>query len=212
MDARLNPVVHRLRVDTWAADAVTALRARGINAVLLKGPVIARWLYADDPSERRYQDVDLLVSPADQAATREVLVELGYELQGGIMPELDEPHARVFERHTDGAEVDLHRVLHGMEGVPTERVWRTVMMHTETLRVGNVEVATPDEPLRALHLVLHTSFRDGPGTRAWADLQRGLEMIELATWEQAVALARSLGVTSELGHRLALVPEAAELV
>ena len=41
-----------LRVDHATVEAVDALRAAGVRPVLLKGPVIAQWLYADDPSQR----------------------------------------------------------------------------------------------------------------------------------------------------------------
>ena len=51
-----------LLLDLAAARASAALRDAGIRAILLKGPVIARWLY-DDGSERNYGDVDLLVAP-----------------------------------------------------------------------------------------------------------------------------------------------------
>jgi hypothetical protein len=60
--------------------------------------------------------------------------------------------------------------------------------------------------------VLHLSPRDGPGSKPWADLQRGLERIDTDIWHRAAQLARSLGVENEMGHRLALVPEAAALV
>lgn len=207
----LGVAASRLRVDGWAADAVVALRAGGVEPILLKGPVIARWLYADNLAARPYVDVDLLVSPADWDRAGAVLRGLGYEKQGEFMPEADEAHAQAFERPADRAAVDLHRVLHGMQNVPAQRVWDAVSADTELLQVGGREVAIPNEVVRALHLVLHITPRNGPGSKAWSDLLRGLCTIELGTWERAVALARALGIEQELGHRLALVPQAADL-
>ncbi len=38
------------------------MHKRGIRPLLIKGPAVAAWLY-DDPAERWYGDVDLLVDP-----------------------------------------------------------------------------------------------------------------------------------------------------
>lgn len=208
----LERAAHRLRVDGWAADVITALRAGGVEPVLLKGPVIGEWLYPDDPSSRPYVDVDLLVSPEDQPEACAILLALGFEMLDGPMPAGDEPHARAFERISDGAAVDLHRVLHGMEGLSAHRVWQELSDGTGSLRVANVDVAIPSLTVRTLHLALHVSPRNGPGSKAWSDLRRGLEVIDLGTWEKAARLAESLGIAHEFGYRLSLVPEAEQLV
>jgi hypothetical protein len=117
--AALRSAAFCLRVDSRLVDLVAALRAESIEPVLLKGPVISRWLYADDPSRRPYVDIDILVSPADRSTTSAVLSRLGYNMQGEPMPAGDEPHARWFARESDAVTVDLHRTLHGMENVPT---------------------------------------------------------------------------------------------
>ena len=190
---------------------MTALRDAGIEPVLLKGPAVARWLYAGDPDARPYGDVDLLVAPHDRDRAQTILLELGYEPRGEPMPELDEPHSRWFKRPADNAEVDLHRVLHGMEHVPEERVWRAVGAGTDAIRVAGVEVAIPSEPVRTLHLALHLTPLDRPGSRAWGDLLRGIAQLDRRTWEDAAQVARALGIAGEMGHRLSLVPEGAEL-
>ena len=43
----------RVWLDWVAAEACTTLRDHGVRAVLLKGPALARWLYADDPGRAR---------------------------------------------------------------------------------------------------------------------------------------------------------------
>ena len=210
--AALRSAACRLRVDSWTADVVTALRSEQIEPILLKGPAIGRWLYADDPSSRPYADVDLLVSPASQSSAQAILVGLGYELQDGPMPSGDEQHARTFERSSDGATVDLHRVLHGMQGLAPQLVWPAVSADTETLTVANVEVTVPSVVVRTLHLALHISPANGPGSKAWNDLRRGLDVVDAKTWDLAGQLARSLGIAHEVGYRLSLMPEAAPLL
>jgi hypothetical protein len=211
-ESALYCAAQRLRVDSRLIEVASALRAGGIEPVLLKGPAIARWLYAEDPSARPYVDVDLLVAPGDRAKASAVLVGLGYVKQGEPMPDSDEPHARAYERDSDAVAVDLHRVLHGMESLCAERVWQAVSTDSEHLRIADVDIAIPNETVRTLHLVLHLSPRDGPGSKPWADLQRGLALIDAQTWHRAAQLARSLGIENEMGHRLANVPAAAALV
>ena len=53
-----------LALDAHAVTVVRALEDAGVAALLLKGPGLARRLYADDPSRRRYSDVDVLVANA----------------------------------------------------------------------------------------------------------------------------------------------------
>jgi hypothetical protein len=60
----LRLTAHALARDVATAEVVEALRAAGVRSIVLKGPSIARWLYADG-QPRPYGDTDLLVSPAD---------------------------------------------------------------------------------------------------------------------------------------------------
>ncbi|MEO6714059.1 MAG: nucleotidyltransferase family protein, partial [Mycobacteriales bacterium] len=54
-----------LAVDRLTADVVRALRAEGVEPILLKGPSFARLLYSSSEL-RPYVDADLLVAPGDQ--------------------------------------------------------------------------------------------------------------------------------------------------
>lgn len=48
------------------------------RVVPLKGPALARWLYADEPALRPNSDVDLIVSPADTDRAQALLRELRF--------------------------------------------------------------------------------------------------------------------------------------
>ena len=63
-------------VDWCTARVVRALRDRGVRPLLLKGPAVATWLYAENPRVRAYTDVDLLVAPTDRETAEAVLAEL----------------------------------------------------------------------------------------------------------------------------------------
>ena len=72
---------YRQRARNFAIDALTAEVAgafgrEGIEMLVLKGPVLAKWLY---PGEvRPYNDSDLMVAPEDRARAVGVLERLGF--------------------------------------------------------------------------------------------------------------------------------------
>src|SRR4051794_18693820 len=101
-----------LAVDGWTAEAIEALRAVGADAVLLKGPVMARWLY-DDLEIRPYSDADLLVSASRRRRSEHALAGLGYALRHpeGEKHLISGPHAQTWYRQRDGAMIDLHHSL-----------------------------------------------------------------------------------------------------
>jgi len=74
--------VRSLAVDDQTARVMAALESSGIAALLLKGPVVARRLYAKH-EQRFYGDTDVLVSPAEVVAAGRTLCALGYEQVGG---------------------------------------------------------------------------------------------------------------------------------
>jgi hypothetical protein len=201
----------RLRVDAWTAEVIGALRERNIRVVLLKGPAVARWLYADDPALRPYSDVDLIVSPVDTKRAQALLGELGFASLWHPALETHALHARPYQRERDGANIDLHRTLHGLQDVPSERAWQAVSTDTDMIQVGNLNVEIPSVPVRVLHLVMHLGHSDYAGTQPWRDLERCLDQSATDEWRAAVAVARQLGVENELAVRLRRLPQGAQL-
>jgi len=201
----------RLRVDSWTAEVVGAMRARGIRPVLLKGPVTARWLYGVRAADRVYCDCDLLVGPEDTAGARALLPDLGFRVQEHELIEVDEHHARIFLRPGDGANVDLHRTLHGMERLAPERVWAMVRRHLVQMDVGGATVDVPDPVLRTLNVALHLGPADGPASKPWQDMELALEQVEHTIWRAAVGLARELEIEHELAARIRRLDAGARL-
>ena len=76
-NSRLVAAAACLRADVAAAEAVQSLRRVGVEPILLRGPVLARLLYADEP-QRTYNDVDLLVAPAHVELAENALARLGF--------------------------------------------------------------------------------------------------------------------------------------
>jgi hypothetical protein len=139
------------------------------------------------------------------------MVELGFVAQP--QPALDDHalHARPYRRDRDGASVDLHRTLHGLQSVPVERAWQAVATNTAIMTVGRLGVEVPGIPVRLLHLVLHVAPGEPRTSQAWRDLERGILRVGLEEWRAAVALARELGVEQEMGVRLRRHPDGARL-
>jgi len=200
----------RLRVDAWTAKVVSAMHGAGIRPVLLKGPAVARWLYPDDLLARSYTDIDLLVAPGQRPAAHQVLRDLGFGERSVIL-DWEPAHAQVWALSDLRAVVDLHRTLHGMEHLPEQQVWDVVARNPSTCVVRGVPVDIPGPTVRALHLALHLHVRDGLGSQAWTDLERGVRHIDPREWEQAADLARTLGIDADMAVRLRALPAGAAL-
>ena len=197
-----------LRLDQAAVEAIDALDAAGVRTLLLRGPVIAGWLFGDAPHERTYVDIDLMVSSDDLDRARDVLSALGFGPQGVLRfrPERLAPkHAEAWFLAGDGITIDLHRAVHGLEAARPQVIWEAATRHTSTMTVLGRAVEVPGEAFRALHVVLHAADRlSAPGPRR--DLERAVVGLDVVIWQQAVALADELDVVDVMGPVLRTVP------
>jgi hypothetical protein len=180
--------VKRLLVKT-----LTALRERGVHAVLLKGYALGVRLYGA-PFIRPTSDVDLLVSPHDMETARLVLRGLKLE------PKLDSddyypPAYRHHEAFAGPAGlVELHYRLMSNWGAtwePDEVLSRAVSADLDGMEVRYL--APEDEVVYlALHAVNHMLSRLG-----WLyDLKLFLRAYPRLDWDWVVATARSTRMPS----------------
>lgn len=181
-----------LLVDGDTAAAVRQLQARSIEPLLLKGPAIAAWLYTDDSSARTYCDIDLVVAPADRAAARTVLADLGYRMRplGRTVPP---PHAETWVHPEGRSAIDLHRTLHELEHVDEDEVWAFLRGDADVVQVGGVHVACPGLHARLLHVALHYSPKNR-ALQAGEDIRRAVSQTERSTWEAVCEQAVRFGV------------------
>lgn len=196
---------HCLQVDQWTAEVFGALHAHGLRPVLLKGPPVARWLYPDDPAARRYLDVDVLLGPSEIEEARAVLGQLGFQRRSAELADEVQVHAQQWDREGDGAAVDLHRTIHGCERLVDDVVWAEVNKATRLLEVGAVVVATPRPAVLTLHLALHLTADDSPGSQAWLDLAKAVDQVDRGVWREAADLARRLGIDGEVGAKIRML-------
>jgi Uncharacterised nucleotidyltransferase/Coenzyme PQQ synthesis protein D (PqqD) len=186
-------------VDWYTAQVVHALRVRGVEPLLLKGPAIRRWLYPDAPGERGYLDADLLVPAAGLRSAEAVLAQLGFEREDENGVAEVYPWAVSWRRRADGAVVDLHRTLQGCEYAPADP-WPALRATAVEEEIGGTQILVPSIAARALQIVL-VSPADRPWRR-WDDLGRVLERLSAGDWRDAASLARALGVERKFGYRL----------
>ena len=204
------------KLDAAAVEAFAAFDAAGVDALLLKGPALARMLY--EPGERRgYVDVDLLVSPRDLQAARQVLADLGY--RNALEPfgidemaaDLDsETWARTGDSASAGLMIDLHRRLPGSRAAP-QPAWDALATGRTELDIDGRCVPVFSRSGLALHVATHAaqhglSFR-GP----IEDLTKALERWPPEVWRGAEMLAREVEATGAFAAGLRLVPAGAAL-
>ncbi len=204
---RLGQVTQALYLDNLAGQMTRALTARGIRALLLKGPSFTDLLY-ERGEVRWYSDVDLLVSPDDLVAAGEVLNERGFH----------DPFARAAASETSGyakelrglgTSIDLHYSLPGIT-VSDAEAWRLLTDSTSWIQLGPVPVEVLGTEGRLVHVVLNAAS-DGPRKpKGLEDVARACRL-PVERWEAAAALAARLGALPSLAAGLRLVPEGREL-
>lgn len=197
-------------VDALTTEVAGAFGREGIDTLVLKGPVLARWLY---PGEvRPYVDSDLMVAPKNRARAIGVLERLGLVEYRPWLPSpacLD-PGGTPFNRR-GGGMVDLHCQLQGLDGDPDE-IWGYLAASSERQVIGGVELSVPSRDAVLLHVALHAAQHaylvDG---KPLEDLRRALALVEEPEWSSALELARAHRGVPAFATGLRLLPEGREL-
>ena len=193
--ARLAAAGAKLRTDGDTADVLDGFERAGLHALVLKGPSIACWLYAN-AAERPYYDCDLLVAPGDFEAAGRELRSLGYVplLDPWGLPAWWYGHAVAWTHPGGRVSVDLHRTLIGV-GVDHATAWRVLSADVDEILVGGRSAPCLCRPARAMHIALHAT-QHGPSTQPVADLERALVLCDDALWLRAAGIAAGLRATA----------------
>ncbi len=198
--------VRNLAIDRVAAEVAATFADAGIESLVLKGPVLAAWLY---PGEvRPYGDADLMVAPGNWPAAVEILAGLGFSDHLGPMahPRMESFNSTAFLRGADN--LDLHCALHGLDGDP-ERIWSAFAGAAERQQIGGAKLRVPARPALLLHVGLHAAHHAKGKTLE--DLRRALDRAEEPLWQQALELADALDGVPAFATGLRLLPEGTEL-
>jgi hypothetical protein len=218
-DPAIAGVARTLLLDAAAAECISILRAEGVRAVLLKGPVTAQWLYSDH-APRMYTDVDLLVAPDEFPRAVRTLEGVGYRnlarardtVEGthAVPLSLERPSAGITPSPA-GLSVDLHWSFDGISASDAA-FWALVAGGAEQMLVAGTVVDVPSEPARALLLALHAgTFRDS-FRQPLTDLDRALERLPDDTWVAACRLAVRLDALPRFAAGLGTRPLGLKLI
>lgn len=189
--------------DRSTAEVVDLLRRAGVEAIVLKGPVAARWLRPDGGTRYSY-DVDLLVAPGVDPHAATALRRAGYEPLFIERPG-EEKHALTWVR--DGSfAVDLHHTLVGV-GATDDAVWSILAAATEEANVAGVQCTVLGPAARALSIALHAAQHGPFYERVLEDLALACDRPGMDEWQEAARLAAALDATEAFATGLRLNQE-----
>jgi hypothetical protein len=195
---------HSRPVDAVTAEVVLALRAADVRAIVLKGPVFARWLYRDG-AIRSYVDSDILVAPEAFERACDVLASLGFAPLGEATY-LGAKHAHCWAR--GGAEVDLHQSIAGAHADDAV-VWAALARDTETMRLADADVEIPGPAANGLIAALHAAAHGSGDARSAEDLSRALA--DERVWSGAARLAAEVDAEAWFAAGLRTLPAGREV-
>lgn len=201
-----------LQIDRMIVEVFDAFAGASIEAILLKGPAIAGWLYAEGEI-RAYGDGDFLVARANWEAASAVLRELGFQED---IARLEHPNLESFAsypwgRQSDGVgvqSIDMHATLAGI-GANFPQVWSVLSSGTAEIAIAGRRVSILGEPARATHIALHAAHHHKG--KPMLDLERALERLGDELWREAAEVARSLEATAAFATGLRLTPSGSAL-
>ncbi len=199
-----------LALDVTAAATHGVLREAGIANVLLKGPGVARLLYADQPGLRPYTDVDLLVAPSAFERAQQVLAGRGYRSAvEGFRDDDFVWHERPWRAPGPGElTIDLHRGFAGVGDAAT--FWGIVSSSAQRLDLAGTPVPVPGEACAVLLIALHAAA-PARASKPLTDLLRALEVLPEDAWQAAAELAGRCDALTAFATGLHLVPAGAAL-
>jgi hypothetical protein len=191
----------RERLDATAAELMAAFDETGVPALLLKGPVLARVLYAPD-KPRVYVDVDILVEPAALERARAALRERGASMVGGTL------HGEAWM--LGETMVDLHWQL-PLTDAPPQAAWRALYAAHQVIDLERRRVATLNRPALGLHIAIHAAQHGSGHAAGLRDLEVALERWSADVWRHSAWLAHEIRATEAFAAGLQQVPAGQEV-
>lgn len=181
------------------AEIETAMEARGIRSLVLKGPALAITLYPS-PGLRPFNDLDILCQPQDLETAGHVLHEIGFEARNPGSREQEGFHT-VYQSASRSALVELHSDLLQL-GVPT-RCASDLWTSPDEFQLGSVRCLTLQAEFQVLHLSVHLHTH-GYGRLIWfKDLDLLLRRFgDAIDWSFVGRMAQGEGTALSVRHTL----------
>ena len=173
------------------------LKARGIDAIVLKGPALGLSAYGD-ASMRTFADADLMVRRSDLEAARDVLISDGFAPDYQRSRELRLARAQhALEFSKSGLKVELHWSLVSRYlrfDIPVETLWGTA----QTQVIGGSEIKVLARAPLFLYLCAHGAKHQWERVRWICDVAQLAARLTPADADDVMHLARQ-------GHSVRLV-------
>ncbi len=191
-------------------NATAALSAAGIPYLTFKGPTESVLAYGN-PALRSYDDIDLIVEPADMEAAARVLQSLGYAIpNAGIPPYGIHPVQILLHRRETRSAIDLHSCwtqFPRLYDLPFAQAYR----HRLAVDIAGSPVQTLANEERFLFLCLHGGLHFWGKLNwicdlAWECAATGHDMSALSRRASEFGLSRSLKLGMALAHDLFGLP------
>lgn len=210
--SRVLETARAIAQDATIAEVVSTMRARGVHPLVIKGPAVARWLY-NDPGERPFNDIDLLVDPASYDAAARCLAELGFrDERAGLRTNEQHPNEESAWLRISDREVwvELHHKL-ALIPVSPDVAWERLSADPQPLTIAGIEIDTPNPAAHLVILALHATHHGVEHAKPLNDLRRAIRRIDASTWHMASTLATELGAAGAVREGLQLVDGGLEL-
>jgi len=181
------------------------LRDAGIEALGIKGPLLAAGSYGDVGRRGASDDLDVAVRTADFVRTIVALAELGYRR---VEPEIDEKSPE-WEREArlvpaaEGVMVELHTELEGSTGTPSLEVGAVLARAPERELLGTrVRTLAPEDLL--LYLCIHGARHNWSRLLWICDVAATLRSAPELDWDLLVQRATEIAARDRLACGLLL--------
>ena len=173
---RLGGGATSLRTAVELRTVTTALDAAGLRWVVLKGPVLAEVVYRQS-SSRSYDDLDVLVHPADLGDALDALELAGFALldRNWVMI-ADSARGEISLQGTTGTVIDLH-------WHPVNEAWKRRALDVDVVSMleRRIDVVIDGSPVPSLapddlvvYVALHASLSGGHRLKWLLDLQQAV--------------------------------------
>jgi len=197
-----------LRRITELFKVLALLEANSIEAITLKGPMLAKVAYGDT-SLRQFYDFDLLVRPQDMLTVKEALIAVGYSPLDIFTPKQERLHfKRAYELsfvHPKLTELDIHWRFPDFLGGGLDADTAFARRIQVSLEGKPVYSLAPEDML--LFLCLHGGFDAWPTLSMVNDVARLVYSQETWDWTGLMSRADRLGMRRRLLLGLSLAEE-----
>jgi hypothetical protein len=207
------------RLERRLVESVTALNARGVTPVLLKGAALASTVYGSF-SRRPMNDIDILVKPEEEQRAETVLLSAGWMRDAAVPDEFyyREHHhlAPLLDEKGTGLHFEVHRDLFP-PGHPFQYTHDELLRSARPITVGGARALVLSPAYHVVHAAIHFVWSHMMRTGGWNTL-RDLGTLQRAgciDWSEVIDIAERWRATSccywalRLGRSLAhsFVPE-----